>query len=62
MHDVWQEVLECCQGVCYTEEHDQGFEEAAVCDKHHFLFVAFFDLNIIKTPMDIHLCEVDGIH
>ncbi len=55
--NVIHERLKSHRRVCESEEHDWGLEQASVCSERRFPLITFFDLDVIVTPLDIHLCE-----
>jgi len=44
----------------HSEEHHEGFKEAAVGTEGCLLFVSRLDTYVIETPSDVKLCEVLG--
>jgi len=44
----------------HSEEHHEGFEEAAVGMEGCLPFVSRLDTYVIETPSDVKLCEVLG--
>jgi len=46
--------------VGHSEEHHEGFEEAAIGTEGCLLFVSGLDSYVIETPSDVKLCEVLG--
>ena len=53
LEDVVHHRLEGGGTVCKAEEHDQGFEQAAVGLEGGFPLISFLYLDIVKAPADI---------
>src|SRR6266545_1374533 len=53
--DVVHHCLKCSRGVRKTKEHYEGFKRSFTTTKCCFPFVSFFDMDIVITPMNIHL-------
>ncbi len=58
--DVVHHCLEGSQAVCETEEHNEWFEQSAVCSEGSLPFVTFLDADIVEAPPNIQLHEVLG--
>ena len=58
LEDLVHHGLECCWAVCKAEEHDEGFEQSAICPERGFPFVAFLDTDVVVSPADVKLGEV----
>ena len=58
--DVVHHSLEGSRTIGHSEEHHEGFEEAAVGMEGCLPFVSGLDTYIIETPLDVKLCEVLG--
>jgi len=52
--------LEGSGTIGHSEEHHEGFEEAAVGTEGCLPFVSGLDTYVIETPLDVKLCEVLG--
>jgi len=52
--------LEGGRTVGHSEEHHEGFEEAAIGMEGCLLFVSGLDSYVIEAPLDVKLCEVLG--
>jgi len=52
--------LEGGRTIGHSEEHHEGFEEAAVGTEDCLPFVSRLDTYVIETPSDVKLCEVLG--
>jgi len=50
--------LEGSRAVGHSEEHHEGFEEAAIGVEGCFPFISGLDMYIIEAPVDIKFCEV----
>ena len=50
--------MEASRAVGHSEEHHEGFEEAAIGTEGHFLFISGLDAYIIEAPADVKFCEV----
>ena len=59
--DVVHHVLECRRRVRETEEHDRGFEEAAIGNESRLPLVAFLDADVVEAPTHVHLGEDLGV-
>jgi len=58
--DVVHHSLEGGRTIGHSQEHHEGFEEAAVGTEDYLLFVSRLDTYVIETPSDVKLCEVLG--
>jgi len=58
--DVVHHSLEGSRAISHSKEHHEGFKEAAIGVKGHFLFIFELDTYIIETLADIQFCEVPG--
>ena len=47
--------LECCWGIGESEIHYEGFKEAIFGFEGRFVFVPFFDTDVVVPPSDIKL-------
>jgi hypothetical protein len=45
--------LESSWGIGETEEHDKGFKKSTIGAKSGFVFISFFDPNIVVAPSNI---------
>jgi len=50
--------LEGSRAVGHSEEHHEGFEEAAIGAEGHFPLISRLDAYIIEAPADVEFCEV----
>ena len=57
LEDLVHHCLESRRGVSETEEHDEGFEKAAIGTKRCLPLVTFLDPDVLITPADIDLRE-----
>src|SRR6266498_1962529 len=53
--DVIHHCLKYSRGVRKTKEHHERFKGSFMTTKCHFPFVSFLDMDIVITPMNIHL-------
>ena len=53
LEDVVHHCLEGGGTVCKAEEHDQGFEQAAVGSEGGLPFVSFLYPDVVKAPADV---------
>jgi len=52
--------LEGSGTVCHSEEHHEGFKEAAIGAEGHLPFISRLDMHIVEIPADDKFCEVLG--
>ena len=50
--------MEGSGAVGHSEEHHEGFEEAAIGVEGCFPFISGLDAYIIEAPADVEFCEV----
>src|ERR1700677_5315899 len=55
--DLIHHRLEGCGGIKQAKKHDCGLKESIACFEGRFMFVAFFDANIIVPPSNIEFRE-----
>ena len=58
--DIIHHSLEGSGTIGHSEEHHEGFEEAAVGAEDCFPFISGLDAYVIETPVDVKFCEVLG--
>jgi len=44
-------------GVHQSKEHDRWFEQSFWGEEGGLLFIAFFDMDVIVTPLNVDFCE-----
>ncbi len=55
--DVIHHHLECHGGVTQSKEHDSWFKQPSVSSEHSLPLIAFFDLHIVESPVEIKYGE-----
>src|SRR6202453_1722969 len=55
--DLIHHRLEGCGGITQAKKHDCGLKESIACFEGCFMFVAFFDANIIVPPSNVKFRE-----
>jgi hypothetical protein len=58
--DSIHEGLESGRGIAEAEGYDEGFEEAKGAFKGSFSLIAFFNADVVVTPLDIKFSELMG--
>src|ERR1700677_3397006 len=47
--------LEGCGGVAKSKKHDSGLKESISCFERRFVFITFFDSNVVVSPSYVEL-------
>ena len=59
--DVIHHCLECHRGVTQSKEHDSWFKQSSISSECGLPLITFFDLHIVKSPVEVKYSEEFGV-